>query len=88
MLSFPSRASLFLSIALAALVGQVACAQSPIQVLDASGLRPPVGARVAIVEFDDLQCPACAAANPALKAAAAQYKIPWVRHDFLIPGHN
>jgi protein-disulfide isomerase len=43
---------------------------------------------VAIVEFDDLQCPACAAANPVLKAAAAQYKIPWIRHDFLIPYHN
>ena len=63
-------------------------AQTPIQVLDASGLRPPAGARVAIVEFDDLECPACAAANSTLKAAAAQYKIPWVRHDFLIPYHN
>ena len=63
-------------------------AQTPIQVQDASALRPPAGARVAIVEFDDLQCPACAAANPSLKAAAAQYKIPWIRHDFLIPYHN
>jgi hypothetical protein len=27
-------------------------------------------------------------ANPTLKAAAAQYKIPWIRHDFLIPYHN
>jgi protein-disulfide isomerase len=63
-------------------------AQTPIQVLDASALHPPAGARVAIVEFADLQCPACAAANPTLKAAVAQYKIPWVRHDFLIPYHN
>jgi protein-disulfide isomerase len=63
-------------------------AQTPIQIIDPSALRPPAGARVAIVEFDDLQCPACAAANPILKAAAAQYKIPWVRHDFLIPYHN
>jgi len=63
-------------------------AQTPIQVLDASTLHPPAGARVAIVEFADLQCPACAAANPTLKAAVAQYKIPWVRHDFLIPYHN
>jgi protein-disulfide isomerase len=61
---------------------------TPINVLDNSALHPPPGARVAIVEFDDLQCPSCAAANPALKAAAAQYKIPWVRHDFLIPYHN
>jgi protein-disulfide isomerase len=74
-------------LALAAL-GLTARAQTPIQVLDASALHPPAGARVAIVEFDDLQCPACAAANPILKAAAAQYKIPWIRHDFLIPYHN
>jgi protein-disulfide isomerase len=54
---------------------------------DTSALHPPAGARVAIVEFADLECPACAKENPLLKAAAAQYKIPWVRHDFLIPGH-
>ncbi len=63
-------------------------AQTPMQVLDSSALHPPPGARVAIVEFDDLQCPSCAAANPILKAAAAKYHIPWVRHDFLIPYHN
>ena len=50
-------------------------------------LRPPPGARVAIVEFDDLECPACAHANPILEQAAANYKIPWIRHDFLIPYH-
>lgn len=60
----------------------------PTQVQDTSALKPPAGARVAIVEFDDLQCPACAHANPILKAAAAKYKIPWVRHDFLIPSHT
>lgn len=54
---------------------------------DASALKPPASARIAIVEFDDLECPACAHANPILKEAAAQYKIPWIRHDFLIPGH-
>lgn len=83
----PARASLLLAAALV-LAGLAAHAQAPTPVLDASALRPPAGARVAIVEFDDLQCPACAAANPILKAAAAQYKIPWVRHDFLIPYHN
>jgi protein-disulfide isomerase len=55
---------------------------------DASALKPPTGARVAIVEFDDLQCPACAHANPLLEQAATKYKIPWIRHDFLIPYHN
>ncbi len=58
-----------------------------VRVLDASALHPPAGARVAIVEFDDLECPACAHANPVLMQAAASYHIPWVRHDFLIPGH-
>ena len=57
------------------------------RVLDASPLKPPPGVRVAIFEFGDLECPACAHANPILKQAAAQYKIPWLRHDYLIPGH-
>jgi protein-disulfide isomerase len=57
------------------------------QVHDTSALHPPPGARVAIVEFYDLECPDCRAANPVLKQAVATYKIPWVHHDFLIPGH-
>jgi protein-disulfide isomerase len=80
--------ALAVALAAAAMAGQAVHAQSPIQVLDASALHPPAGAHVAIVEFGDLQCPACAAANPTLKAAAAKYHIPWVRHDFLIPYHN
>ncbi len=55
---------------------------------DTSALHPPAGARVAIVEFDDLECPDCAAANPVLKAASEKYHIPWVRHDFPLPQHN
>jgi protein-disulfide isomerase len=66
---------------------QFAAAAADTQVRDTSALHPPAGARVAIVEFDDLECPACAHANPILKGAAAKYKIPWVRHDFLIPAH-
>ena len=42
---------------------------------------------MAIVEFADLECPACARANPVLQDAVAKYKIPWIRHDFLIPSH-
>jgi protein-disulfide isomerase len=67
---------------------QLAAQQAAIQLQDTSALKPPAGARVAIVEFDDLQCPACAHANPVLKEAAAKYKIPWIRHDFLIPAHT
>jgi protein-disulfide isomerase len=57
------------------------------KVQDASALKPPAGVRVAIIEFYDLECPLCAQTNPQLIAAASQYKLPWVRHDFLIPGH-
>lgn len=58
------------------------------QVHDASALKPPAGARVAIVEFEDLECPDCGRANPLLKDAAAKYGIPWIRHDFPLPMHN
>src|SRR5258708_30168703 len=54
---------------------------------DPAALKPPPGARVAIVEFEDMECPDCARANPLLKDAAAQYHIPWVRHDFPLPFH-
>ena len=62
--------------------------QPAAEVFDPAALKPPAGAPVALVEFADLQCPACAAANPLLNAAVARYRIPWVRHDFLIPAHN
>ncbi|MGA2889628.1 MAG: thioredoxin domain-containing protein [Terracidiphilus sp.] len=88
------RTSLLLSLA-AALLGFAAgahaqfAAPSPgTQVHDATALRPPAGARVAIVEFEDMECPDCARANPLLKDAAAKYKIPWIRHDFPLPMHN
>jgi len=55
---------------------------------DPSALRPPAGARVALVEFEDMECPDCARANPLLKEAAANYHIPWVRHDFPLPMHS
>lgn len=57
------------------------------QVKDPSALKPPAGSRVAIVEFEDMECPDCARANPLLKEAAAKYSIPWVRHDFPLPFH-
>jgi protein-disulfide isomerase len=57
------------------------------QVHDATALKPPAGARVAIVEFEDMECPDCARANPLLKEAANQYKIPWIRHDVPLSFH-
>jgi protein-disulfide isomerase len=57
------------------------------QVHDPAALKPPAGARVALVEFEDMECPDCARANPLLNEAAAKYKIPLVKHDFPLPMH-
>ncbi len=54
---------------------------------DSSILHPPAGARVAIVEFADMECPECAVANPILMQAVAKYHIPWIRYDFPLPYH-
>jgi len=94
---FPVRrnpAGFLLSLAAAALLVASAAAShaqfgapptTPVH--DASALHPPAGARVAIVEFADLECPDCARANPLLVEAAAKYNIPWVRHDYPLPYH-
>ncbi len=50
-------------------------------------LRAPAGSRVAIYEFEDLECPACARAFPIVHAAVDKYKIPLVRHDFPLKMH-
>ena len=54
---------------------------------DPGALKPPPGVKVAILEFEDMECPDCAAQNPLLKQAAAHYHIPWIRHDFPLPFH-
>ncbi len=61
--------------------------QVPQSMQDSPALKPPAGANVAIVEFADLECPACRAANPTVVAATAKYHVPWEFHDFPIPGH-
>ena len=66
---------------------QFAAPQQGTQVHDPTVLKPPPGAKVAIIEFEDMECPDCARANPLLKDAASKYSIPWVRHDFPLPFH-
>jgi protein-disulfide isomerase len=63
---------------------------APISVLaaDTSVLKPPPGAKVAIVMFEDLECPDCANAYPVVWEAAGAHKIPVVLHDFPLPRHN
>jgi len=55
---------------------------------DTSVLRPPKGSKVALLVFEDLQCPDCARAAPLLHEAAKKYNIPLVQYDFPLPMHN
>src|SRR5271170_8005711 len=70
---------------LLALPGVPALAQSG-GYRDTSMLRAPAGVPVAIYEFEDLECPACAHAFPIVHAAAEKYKIPLIRRDFPLGG--
>ena len=51
-------------------------------------LRPPKGAKVALIVFEDLQCPDCARAAPLLLDAQRTYNIPLELHDFPLPQHS
>jgi len=52
-----------------------------------SVLRPPKGSQVAIIVFEDLECPMCRRTAPLVEQASKTYKIPVVRHDFPLPMH-
>jgi protein-disulfide isomerase len=67
--------------ALVLLLTPFALAQDP-------ALRPPKGNPVAIVVFEDLQCPQCRRDAPLVAQASKTYKIPLLRHDFPLPMHN
>ena len=89
-----SPTGLVLALASVAVLASAVCAHAqfapPAQgtaVHDPTALKPPPGARVAIIEFEDMECPDCARANPLLREAAGKYNIPWVRHDFPLPFH-
>jgi len=64
-----------------------ALAQGATGFKDTSMLRAPAGTRVAIYEFEDLECPACAHAFPIVHEAVEKYKIPLLRHDFPLKMH-
>jgi thiol-disulfide isomerase/thioredoxin len=55
--------------------------------VDTSMLKPPKGSKVAIVVFEDLECPQCARAAPLLHDAAKKYNIPLVQYDFPLRQH-
>ncbi len=62
--------------------------QAPTGVLkNLSLLKPPSNSKVAIVVFEDLGCPHCAAAHPVELQAAAETHVPLERYDLPIPSH-
>jgi protein-disulfide isomerase len=84
-------AALLLSLSAAAVSAQSAVGATPgdpaTHFRDTSMLVPPPGVKVAIFEWEDLECPMCAHAFPFVHMAMNHYKIPLVEHDFQIPGH-
>ena len=80
----PLVAALFFSLLTAAAGAQTSASVSQSRI---QALKPPVGAKVAIVVFEDLQCPDCARAHPLVKQVAEMQKVPVVHHDFPLPMH-
>lgn len=54
---------------------------------DGSSLKPPPGAKVAVVVFEDLECPDCARAYPLVWDVANAHHVPVVLHDFPLSKH-
>ena len=54
---------------------------------DGTKLELPPGVPVALVVFEDLQCPDCRRAHPHLAAAARDHGVPLVVRDFPIKRH-
>jgi protein-disulfide isomerase len=67
--------------------GMLVFCSSVFAAADGSTLELPKGATVAIVVFEDLQCPDCAQAHPQLLEGAAASGVPLVIHDFPITRH-
>lgn len=75
----------FLPVAcMAFLLASAALAQDPVN----PALRPPAGVQVAIVMFDDLECPDCRQAIPILEESARKNNVPLILHDFPLPSHE
>jgi protein-disulfide isomerase len=55
---------------------------------DGSSLKPPAGAKVAVVMFEDMECPSCAVNFPSVEEAGNSHHVPVVLRDFpLGPSH-
>ena len=66
------------------LMVSAALAQDPVN----PALRPPDGVQVAIVMFEDLECPDCRQAIPVVEESARKNNVPLILHDFPLPSHE
>src|ERR1022692_4716210 len=80
--------NLFVALSLVPVIAVAGAVRVSAQDTVDSVLRPPKGSQVAIVVFEDLQCPMCRRTAPLVEQASKTYKIPVVRHDFPLPMHN
>lgn len=55
---------------------------------DASSLKLPPGVKVAVVMFEDLECPDCARSYPIVNETAKAHNVQVLLHDFPLPKHN
>ncbi len=90
----PRRAGLLAVAAVAALLSVAAPAVAQFagqgardSFIDTSVLKPAAGSRVSILVFEDLGCPACAAAHHYELDAAQKEHVPLVRRDFPLAQH-
>ena len=58
------------------------------QDMKASILRPPAGSKIAVIVFEDLECPQCSRTQPIVDEAKKEYKIPVIIYDFPLPQHQ
>ena len=54
---------------------------------DGSSLKPPPGAKVAVIMFEDMECPKCAMDFPVVQDAAKRHGVPVVVRDFPLQMH-
>ena len=76
-----------LAVSLSGLTYQASAQAQATAVKDPALLRAPAGKPLAIIDFEDLECPACSHAFPLVHQAAEHYKIPLLRHDWPLQMH-
>jgi len=81
------RFGIFVALSVAGAQAQTAVGGATPHFSDTSMLKPPAGQKIAVIEWEDLECPACSRAFPIVHEAVRHYNIPLVRYDFMIPGH-